>query len=118
MVSDPVLDELRHTGEELRAAFAEERRAISALDREALEQLAARKLELAHRLEALRGSITGEDPLVRDLFAAIRTEAHANALLASAAANAVRELLGYTAGGYDRHAQTTTSRTGRVLATY
>lgn len=119
MVSDAVLDELRRTGEELRAVFAEERRAISALDHAGLEQVAARKQELAHRLSALRASISGDDPLVRDLFLAIRTEAHATALLATAATKAVRELLGYTsAGGYDRRAQATTSRTGRVLATF
>ncbi len=119
MVSDAALDELRRTGEELRAVFADERRAISTLDHATLEQVAARKHELAQRLEALRAAIPASDPLVRDLFVAIRTEAHATALLAAAATRAVRELLGYqSAGGYDRRAQATTSRVGRVLATY
>jgi hypothetical protein len=40
-------------------------------------------------------------------------------LLAAAATQAVRSMLGYEpATGYDRRAQTTTSRLGRVLATY
>jgi hypothetical protein len=119
VVTDAQLEALRHAGEELRAAFAEERRAISKLDRAALEAVAERKVVLARELATLRDSIKTEDPLVRDLFIAIRTEAHATALLAAAATQAVRSMLGYEpATGYDRRAQTTTSRLGRVLATY
>lgn len=119
MVSADALAELRRVGEQLRAIFSEERRAISTLDHAALEAVSARKQEVALRLAALRDAIAGADPDVRDLFTTIRTEAHATALLASAATKAVRELLGYQpAGGYDRRAQATTSRVGRVLATY
>lgn len=118
-MTDAQLEALRRTGEELREVFAEERRAISKLDRAALESLAERKAGLARELASLRDSIKTDDRLVRDLFIAIRTEAHATAVLASAATQAVRSMLGYEpATGYDRRAQTTTSRMGRVLATY
>ena len=58
-------------------------------------------------------------PALRALFAALRVEAHANALLASAATEAVRALLGYeTTGGYDRAARRTTQPIRSLLATY
>jgi parvulin-like peptidyl-prolyl isomerase len=113
------LDELRRTGEELRALFADERRAISSLDHAKLEELATAKLEIAQRLEKLRTSLDATDPLVRDLFIAIRTEARATAILAQAATQAVRSILGYTpANAYDRRARQQTSGPGRVLAAY
>lgn len=113
------LDELRRAGEELRAVFADERRAISTLDAPLLESVAARKQQVAAHLEQLRSRLSTTDPLVRDLFAAIRVEAQATALLATAATQAVRELLGYKpANAYDRRARHETSRPGRVLGTY
>ena len=113
------LDELRRTGEELRVLFASERRAISALDHAKLEELATAKVALAERLDKLRSSLDASDPLVRDLFVAIRTEARATALLASAATQAVRGILGYKpANAYDRRARQQTSGPGRVLATF
>ena len=118
-MTDAVLDELRRTGEELRAVFADERRAISTLDHGLLDTVAQRTQLLAAHLDKLRATLTMTDPLVRDLFAAIRIEAQATALLAVTATQAVRELLGYKpANAYDSRARTQTSRPGRVLATY
>lgn len=113
------LDELRRTGEELRVLFADERRAISTLDHAKLEELANAKVAVAQRLDALRTKLDVTDPDVRDLFLAIRTEARATALLASAATQAVRGILGYKpANAYDRLARQHTSGPGRVLATF
>ena len=113
------LDELRRTGEELRVLFADERRAISSLDHAKLEELATAKVAIAHRLDALRTKLDAKDPVVRDLFIAIQTEARATALLATAATQAVRSILGYKpANAYDRRARQQTSGPGRVLATF
>ena len=113
------LENLRLTGEELRVLFADERRAISTLDHAKLEELALAKAAIAQRLEKLRHTLDANDPVVRDLFVAIRTEARATALLATAATQAVRGILGYKpANAYDRRARQTTSGPGRVLATY
>lgn len=113
------LDDLRRTGEELRVLFADERRAISTLDHAKLEELASAKARLAQRLDKLRSSLDTSDPIVRDLFISIRAEAQATALLATAATQAVRNLLGYKpANAYDRRARQQTSGPGRVLATY
>lgn len=118
-MTDSVLAELRHVGEELRVAFAEERAAISSLDHAKLEELALRKQDIAARLEKLRAQVSLQDPLVRDLFAAIRVEARATALLAATATQAVRALLGYApANAYDRRARQQASSPGRILATY
>ena len=119
-MSDDVLDELRRVGEELRDAFAQERKAIVALDHATLERLAAHKMTLAYRLAAMRESAlsTGRQS-VRDLFTAIRIEAQATAMLASTAAAAVRTLLGYeSTGGYDRRAKPTTNVLNRIRASY
>jgi hypothetical protein len=115
-----VLDDLRLVGEELRQAFADERRAIVQLDHARLEALAQHKTRLAYRLAELRepALATGARS-VRDLFVAIRTEARATAMLAATAASAVRAMLGYeTTGGYNRHAKPTSGLIGRVLAAY
>jgi hypothetical protein len=99
--------------------FAEERRAISALDHAKLEELANAKIAIAQRLDALLARVDTKDPAVRDLFTAIRTEAQATALLASAATQAVRTMLGYKpANAYDRRARQQTFGPGRVLATF
>lgn len=112
-------DELRRTGEELRMLFANERRAISTLDHTKLDELANAKVAIARRLDTLRTKVDTQDPVVRDLFVAIRSEAQATALLATAATQAVRNLLGYKpANAYDRRARQETSGPGRVLATY
>jgi hypothetical protein len=119
--SDRWLDELRELGEELRATFAEERRAIGALDHARLTYLAVHKQHLAQRLtEARNAAPPGEVPVLRELFAALRVEAHANAMLATAATEAVRALLGYeSTGGYDRAARRTTTQPLQLIrATY
>ena len=119
--ADRWLDGLRELGEELRATFAEERRAIGALDHARLTYLAVHKQHLAERLaEARNAAPAAEAPVLRQLFAALRVEAHANAMLASAATEAVRALLGYeSTGGYDRAARRTTSQpTQLIRATY
>jgi hypothetical protein len=96
------LDNLRTLGEELRETFAEERRAIGALDHARLSYLAAHKQHLAERLGEARDTATAADaPALRTLFAALRVEAHANTLLATAATEAVRALLGYESTGSD-----------------
>jgi parvulin-like peptidyl-prolyl isomerase len=113
------LDELCRAGEELRVLFAEERRAISSLDHAKLEELATAKIAVAQKLESLRANVDTKDPAVRDLFIAIRTEAHATTLLAAAATQAVRSMLGYKpANAYDRLARQQTTGPGRVLATF
>jgi len=115
------LSDLRELGEELRQTFAEERRAIGALDHARLTYLAVHKQHLAERLAEARDAAPIVDaPVVRDLFAALRVEAHANALLATAATEAVRALLGYqSTGGYDRAARRTTTLPMRtIVATY
>jgi hypothetical protein len=115
------LDQLRELGEELRATFSEERRAIGALDHARLTYLAVHKQHLAEQLAEVRDAApVVHVPVVRELFAALRTEAHANALLATIATEAVRALLGYqSTGGYDRAARRTTTPPLRtILATY
>lgn len=107
--SDRWLESLRELGEELREAFAEERRAIGALDHERLSYLAVHKRHLAERLGEARDTAPAADlPVMRELFSALRVEAHANAMLASAATEAVRAMLGYeSSGAYDRRARPT-----------
>jgi hypothetical protein len=119
--ADRWLEQLRELGEELRATFAEERRAIGALDHARLTYLAVHKQHLAERLAEARDAAPIVDaPVVRELFAALRVEAHANALLATAATEAVRALLGFqSTGGYDRAARRTTTLPMRtIVATY
>ena len=107
---DRWLDNLRELGEELRETFAEERRAIGALDHARLTYLALHKQHLAERIGQARDNAPVTDmPVMRQLFAALRVEAHANSQLASAATEAVRAMLGYEpSGGYDRRARPTT----------
>ncbi len=119
--ADRWLSDLRDLGEELRAAFAEERRAIGALDHAQLTYLAVHKQHLAERLAEARDSAPAVgNPVLRQLFTALRAEAHANALLATVATEAVRALLGYEpAGTYTRGARPTTIHPVRhALGTY
>jgi hypothetical protein len=121
MTTERWLERLRELGEELRATFAEERRAIGALDHARLTYLAVHKQHLAEQLAEARDAAPLVDaPVVRALFTALRVEAHANALLATAATEAVHALLGYeSTGGYDRAARRTTTPPLRtILATY
>ena len=117
-MTDAQLDELRTLGEELRQVLADERAAIVALDHERLELLAHRKRMLADQLHHLDLAGSGS-PVVRALFAAIRIEARATAMLAATATDAVRKLLGYETGGYDRRAKRVTNGPSmRILAAY
>jgi hypothetical protein len=101
------LDEIRLVAEELRAAFADERRAITSLDGPRLEWLAEHKARSCARLEALIAASPPE-PALRDILSAVRAEAQANAALARVAAEAVRGALGESpsTSTYDRRART------------
>lgn len=119
--ADRWLSDLRELGEELRDAFAQERRAIGALDHAKLTYLAVHKQHLAERLaEARDAAPHAESAVLRQLFTALRAEAQANALLATVATEAVRSLLGYEqSSGYTRSArQTVTQPIRNLLATY
>ncbi len=111
------LERLRELGEELRATFADERRAIGALDHARLTYLAVHKQHLAERLAEARDTAPVVDaPAMRELFAALRVEAHANAMLATVATEAVRAMLGHeSTGGYDRSARRTTTHPMQML---
>ncbi len=114
------LDLIRRLGEELRIVFADERHAIGLLDHAALDVLSDRKRAIADELGRARNKVP-RSPEVRALFEAIRSEAHANALLARAATDTVRALLGIdpTPNGYDRRANRTMPLpTARLLAAY
>ena len=95
-----------------------EKQAIDATLR-SLATLAAHKAELADSLARARdcapASIFGD---VRMLLAAVRAEAQATAMLATAATAAVRALLGIEHTGYDRRARRTQAQNPRLLATY
>lgn len=109
-------DHLRRVGDELRAVFAEERKAIAKLDHAALAFIAERKRQLADELARAREGLESS-PELRALFEAIRVEAHATATLAGAATQAVRAILGISdsANAYDRHANRTTTQRVRTL---
>lgn len=114
-----LLDEIRLVAEELRAAFADERRAITALDGPRLEWLAEHKARGCARLEALIKSAP-PDPALRVILTAVRAEAQTNAALARIAAEAVRGMLGQSplTTTYDRRARTSTAPASvRLLAT-
>lgn len=111
------IDLLRQLGEELRTAFEDERGAIARLDHARLTVLAEHKRTIAAQLAELQPTVTPSREL-HDLFAAIRVEAHATAMLAAVAADAVRNLLGYEPTGYDRHARRTATTPVRILTTY
>ncbi len=117
--NDRWLERLRELGEELRETFAEERRAIGALDHARLTYLAVHKQHLADQLAEARDTAPIVDaPALRQLFAALRVEAHANAMLASIATEAVRAMLGYESTGvYNRAARRTESRPMQMLRT-
>lgn len=109
MTEARAFDELRLLAEELRSAFAEERRAIGALDHARLDWLARHKQAIADRLQVAASEIAPADrPAVRAVFEGLRVEAQATAMLAAAATESVRAVLGYEpAGAYDRRARRT-----------
>lgn len=109
-------DELRALGEELRALFLEERKAIAKLDHQKLTWLSEQKRLVADRLATMRPA--QPSPAIKALFEAIRAEARATAMLASTATAAVRALLGREVTGYDRHARRTETTSHRLHARY
>ena len=111
------LHQIRQLGEELRQAFADERVAIAKLDHARLSELADHKRRICDALVVLRDQVE-PSPAIRDLFVAIQVEARATAMLAAAATEAVRALLGTEATGYDRRARSTAAPALRLLATY
>jgi hypothetical protein len=98
--------------EELCAMLANERDAIAKLDHLRVAELAIRKVELVG--EVMR--LAERTPEARALIERIRIEAQANAMLARTASEAIRALLGYERGGYNRNAEYTTSRVPRFVA--
>ncbi|HEY4243355.1 MAG TPA: hypothetical protein VGM88_26260 [Kofleriaceae bacterium] len=119
MTDDHTLDDIRTLGEELRAVFVSERRAIAALDHGALSLLADEKRALADQLRAACAAAPASAAsVIRPIVAAIRTEAHATSMLAAAATEAVRALLGIQPNGYDRRARPREAPSLRLLAAY
>jgi hypothetical protein len=115
-------DDIRLVVEELRQAFADERRAIAALDAESLERATDLVRRCCVQLRDLIDEHTAPDTDLQYVLAAVRAEAQANASLARIANQAVRGVLGQpeTGGVYDRRARPQTQPTTpiRILATY
>lgn len=109
-------EQLETVAEELCAVFAEERRAIAALDHSRIEELAVRKQALAGELAALCKA--DGTPAIRPFVERVRIEASATALLASTASNAIRAALGQESNGYDRRARVTTSHLQNFHVSY
>jgi len=101
----------RELAHELHDLLAEERKAIGKLDHERLAWLATQKQHVAAELERLKDAT----PECRDVLAALQIDARANAMLASAAAEAVRALLGREVTGYDKRARRVTQSAGQAL---
>lgn len=114
LASTAALDELRLLIDELRASFAEQRRAISQLSGERVSWLVSHQNQICSRIEAILASSADRDGLpepLRHIMSAVRVEAEATAMLATIAAQNVRHLIeqrepsGYTASA--RPARTT-----------
>ena len=103
------LDELRLAGDELLDTFSRERRAIATLDARLLDELAPAKAAIVvHMREVLPRhgcTVDTAPPEIQRLFAALRVEAQAAAMLATTAAAGVRRLLGGEPTGYDHRAR-------------
>lgn len=110
------LDDVRQLGEELRSLFAQERRAIAALDHSTLSTIASMKETALTRLHELV-DVGGVTPECAPILRALRVDAQATSMLAATASRAVRVLLGYEQdGAYDRRARPLTSQPNRILA--
>jgi hypothetical protein len=102
----------------LRGVFAEERAAISALDHARLDALLATKQQLAGEL-AMASREATPSPALRAVIEQLRIEAHASAVLAAIAGEAVRGVLGYEpANTYDRRARSVDHRSSQVIARF
>lgn len=104
----------RELAHELHALLADERKAIGKLDHERLTWIADRKREVAEHLDKVRE----DTPACRSVLAALQLDARTNAMLAAAATEAVRALLGREMTGYDRRARRVTQQADRPLTTY
>lgn len=104
--------------DQLRGVFAEERAAIASLDHARLDALVATKQQLAGELATATRDAT-PSPEVRAIVEQLRIEAHASAMLAAIAGEAVRGILGYEpATTYDRRARAVGHRSSQVVARY
>jgi hypothetical protein len=110
--------QLAQLADRLRGVFAEERAAIAALDHARLDALLATKQQLAAELAMANREATPSAEL-RALFEQLRVEAHASAMLAAIAGEAVRGILGYEpANTYDRRARAVGHRSSQIIARY
>jgi hypothetical protein len=103
----------RELAVELEAVLAREREAIAALDADGVNAVVADKQRLADALATAPDAHAHKDA-ARALQIAVR----ANAMLAAAAGEAVRALLGRETTGYDRRARYVGCTSRRSLATY
>jgi hypothetical protein len=95
LASTQALDELRLLIDELRASFAEQRRAISQLSGDRVSWLVSHQSQICSRIEAILAS-SDRDSLpeaLRHIMSAARVEAEATAMLAAIAAQNVRHLI-------------------------
>ena len=103
--------------EEMRALLVRERAAIVALDAAQLTAFATQKQAVADQLARACREET-MTPAHRDVARALQAETRANAMLAAAAGEAVRALLGRQPAGYDRRARRVMASSGRALVAY
>ena len=95
LASTQALDELRLLIDELRASFAEQRRAISQLSGDRVSWLVSHQSQICSRIESLL-SVGDRESLpepLRHIMSAARVEAEATAMLAAIAAQNVRHLI-------------------------
>ncbi|HRC58628.1 MAG: hypothetical protein IPI49_31600 [Myxococcales bacterium] len=115
------LDELRLLIDELRASFAEQRRAISRLAGERVSWLVGHQSQICSRIESLLTAAGGREGLpepLRNIMAAVRIEAEATALLAAIAAHSVRNLIEQSEpAGYNATARPTRTTSPICLLT-
>lgn len=119
--SPQALDELRLLIDELRASFAEQRRAISRLSGDRVTWMVGHQSQICSRIEALLTAAGGKDLLpepLRNVMSAVRIEAEATALLAAIAAHSVRHLIEQNEpGGYSATARPTRTTSPICLLT-
>jgi hypothetical protein len=113
------MGQIAQLADELRSVFANERAAIAALDHARLDVLTRDKTRIANELAALRDSAAPSAEL-RTLLEDLRVEAHATAMLAAVACEAVRMLLGYEPANhaYDRRARCVDRRISQVITRF
>lgn len=114
------IDELRLLIDELRASFAEQRRAISHLSESRVSWMVSHQNQICSRIEALLSTANREllpEPM-RNVIAAVRIEAEATALLAATVAHGLRHLIEQgEAAGYSASARPTRTTSPIYLMT-